>query len=32
MEIYVNDSLDQAAPWTYESCSTEVASFRQGCP
>ncbi len=34
MEIYVDPSLDSfgSREWTYESCSVEDASFRQGCP
>jgi hypothetical protein len=33
MEIYVNDpSADPFAAWTYDTCSVEQASFRQGCP
>jgi len=33
MEIYGHEqSADSWEAWTYDSCSTEVASFRQGCP
>ena len=33
MEIYVNDlAADPFAAWTYDSCSVDQASFRQGCP
>lgn len=33
MEIYENDaSVLGLGAWTYESCPTAVASFRQGCP
>lgn len=33
MEIYENDtSVLGLGAWTYESCPTATASFRQGCP
>jgi hypothetical protein len=33
MEIYVNDpAANSFDAWTYDSCPTDVASFRQGCP
>jgi len=34
MEVYVDTTDDGFGPqgWTFESCSVEDASFRQGCP
>ena len=33
MEIYENDtSVPGLGAWTYDTCSVEQASFRQGCP
>jgi hypothetical protein len=33
MEIYVHDpATDPYAAWTYDICSVDEASFRQGCP
>jgi hypothetical protein len=33
MEVYVNDpSAGSLDTWTYDTCSVEDSSFRQGCP